>query len=111
MDKKTKQITEVIEQNGFLFQRNRCGEIVGQPYVAQYGPTGLGLMVRIGQKVFANGRIHFPKGTMGLVVKIYLPFTDGKTTDILRVWFEGNDKPTSMKFKDLEGLPTGSLST
>lgn len=60
--------------------------------------------VKIGQRVFSNGRYpEFAKeGVSGIVVKLHEPHTDGRTTDVINVWFEGNSRDNAMKFKDLQ---------
>ncbi|MDO8569819.1 MAG: hypothetical protein Q7R89_03575 [bacterium] len=62
--------------------------------------------VRIGQLVTASGRQYrVPKGTVGIVTKIVIPFNDGRTSDVIAVWFEGCDTSYFMKFEDLELEP------
>ncbi|HBV00812.1 MAG TPA: hypothetical protein DEF00_00250 [Candidatus Taylorbacteria bacterium] len=107
-DQADKQTTEFVEVCGYVIQRQRLKNIFGEPEAIQHGYIA-GSIIRIGQKVFSNGRIHFPAGKMGLVVKIGIPFEKGRTQDIIYVWFEGQERYTAMKFKDLEILPIGSL--
>lgn len=59
-----------------------------------------GREVKLGQKVFSNGRIFVPDGTIGIVVKIHEP-GDGLTSNIFDVWFEGSLDSSLMKTKDL----------
>lgn len=61
--------------------------------------------IKLGQRVYSNGRIWYPAGTLGLVVNIRLPFERGRSYDILDVFFEGDSTSAHMKFKDLQ-LPT-----
>jgi hypothetical protein len=60
--------------------------------------------VKIGQRVVSNGRYpEFAKeGVSGIVTKLDEPHTDGRTTDVINVWFEGNAYPHYMKFRDLQ---------
>lgn len=60
-----------------------------------------GRKVNLGQKVFSNGRMSIPNGTVGIIVEINEPYTDGRTSNILEVWFEGYREPYSMKTKDI----------
>jgi len=68
-----------------------------------------GHIVSLGQKVTSNGRYGHKKGVWGIVVLLEMPFEHGQTSDVIKVWFEGEEDATRMKFKDLDNLPTGSL--
>lgn len=63
---------------------------------------GEGVVWHLGQVVHANGRMFVAEGTLGIIVKIYRPDSDGHTTNILSVFFEGGRIPLDMKPKDLE---------
>lgn len=84
---------ELVEIASFTIKRN-IGGICTQCRIN--GTT----VVNLGQKVFSNGRFGVPDDIMGLVVKINLP-GDGRSSDIIDVWFEGEHNPLHMKFKDL----------
>lgn len=57
--------------------------------------------IKLGQRVYSNGAFATPAGTMGLVVGIEFPHQWGRSSNIIRVWFEGYDMPDNMKFKEL----------
>jgi len=57
---------------------------------------------RIGQRVTATGRFLVPEGTYGIVTSLILPGTEGYTSNVVGVWFEGLGKANFMKFEDLE---------
>ena len=57
--------------------------------------------IKLGQRVYSNGNFAASTGTLGLVVAITPPFKNGRTTDIIQVWFEGDSSPSDMKFTDL----------
>ncbi len=63
------------------------------------------LEVKLGQRVYSNGRFWAPKGTLGIVVGIGVPFENALTTDIIVVHFEGDYCPVHMKFRDLDFAP------
>ncbi len=60
-----------------------------------------GREIRLGQRVYANGRFGAEDGTLGLVTNLATPFSGCRTSDIIDVWFEGFDSAISMKAKDL----------
>jgi hypothetical protein len=61
--------------------------------------------VRVGQKVTASGRFLVPKGTIGIVTSLTVPGEDGRTSNVVAVWFEGLSKANFMKLEDLELEP------
>ncbi len=63
-------------------------------------------LITLGQKVFANGTWAISKGSLGLVVKITEPYTDGRTLDVFDVWFEDQDFFSMMKLRELEPITT-----
>jgi len=60
------------------------------------------LELKLGQRVYSNGRFGPPKGTLGIVVKIGIPYEDGRTNDVIVVHFEGESSSIHMKFRDLD---------
>ncbi len=72
------------------------------------GPSGP--LIKVGQRVVANGNFAKPAGAVGTVQEIILPFSLGRTSDILEVKFDDDKETTSMKFKDLRDVPIGSIS-
>ena len=46
---------------------------------------------------------------MGLVIELEIPYENGRTDNVIIVWFENYQGRSSMKFKDLEPVPVGSL--
>lgn len=91
---KTSETKELVEIGSFAITRN-IGGICTQCRVNDR------TVVNLGQKVYSNGKFGTPNGTMGLVVGIHLP-GDGRTSNIIDVWFEGEHIPLHMKFKDLQ---------
>lgn len=61
-----------------------------------------GRTYRLGQEVVSNGRFAAPKGTVGTLVEIQRPWSDGRTSDFLVVLFGGDVVVAHMKPKDLE---------
>lgn len=61
----------------------------------------LGRKISLGNKVISGGGsgIFEPGGTIGVVERIFEPFTGGRTTDVIDVRFGQHRYP--MKFKDL----------
>ena len=55
----------------------------------------------LGQTVVANGRFAALMGTVGTLIEIQRPWTDGRTSDFLVVLFDGHKVPSHMKPKDL----------
>ncbi|MBI5150952.1 MAG: hypothetical protein HZA34_00040 [Candidatus Pacebacteria bacterium] len=80
------------QKGSFSFVKNDGGQIVSAVYS--------GKEIKLGQKVYSNGRIFVPAGTIGIVVEIHEP-GDGLTSNIFDVWFEGEPSATLMKTKDL----------
>lgn len=62
--------------------------------------TNFGQKISVGDIVVSNGRFLVPKGKHGKVIKIYEPYTNGSTTNILSCNFDG--ETYEMKHKDLE---------
>jgi hypothetical protein len=61
--------------------------------------------VSLGQLVTANGRFGATRGARGLVIKLHVPNTEGRTTDIIDCLFEAvmrEPRMIIMKFKDLD---------
>ena len=59
--------------------------------------------VRVGDQVFAtNHPSQIQSGTLGIVVKIKEPYTNGLTTDVVEVWFVGKKNPTACKLRDVK---------
>lgn len=79
-------------KNSFDLTKEDGGRIISATYS--------GREIKVGQKVYSNGRILVPDGTMGIVVGILEP-GDGLTSNIFAVWFEGETNTTLMKTKDL----------
>ena len=67
-----------------------------------FGIAGIGRNIELGQKVYSNGRIFAPKGTLGIVVGLHMPSESGRTSNIIEVWFEGFQNTREMKLKDLQ---------
>ncbi len=61
-------------------------------------------MIRVGDRVRANGRIFVQAGEMGEVVTLHECFVKGRTNDVIDVaWDNGDpDCPDPMKYKDLD---------
>lgn len=78
-------------KNSFDLTKEDSGRIISAEHS--------GREVKLGQKVFSNGRIFVPDGTIGIVVKIHEP-GDGLTSNIFDVWFEGSLDSFLMKMKD-----------
>lgn len=83
-----------IETRGYILEKDG-GKIIA------ITPVGSTHTIRVGQEVVANGRMFFPAGTKGKVIKIYEPHTEGLTSDVIEVQFEGEPCGSFMKFKDL----------
>jgi len=61
-----------------------------------------GQRVELGQMVTSNKSLGRPiAGTKGIVIEICRPYSHGRSSDILRVHFEGNHIPHWVKFSDL----------
>jgi hypothetical protein len=60
------------------------------------------VVVHLGQRVYSNGRFGPPAGTIGIVAGIDIPGENGRSTNIIEVWFEGEQSPLHMKTKDLQ---------
>ncbi|MDO8590615.1 MAG: hypothetical protein Q7R65_01410 [bacterium] len=67
-----------------------------------FGIAGIGRKIRLGDRVYSNGRIFAPKGTLGIVVGLHMPGESGHTSNIIQVWFEGFSGTRDMKTKDLQ---------
>lgn len=64
--------------------------------------NGVGPNIAVGQKVISNGRWLVPAEVEGTVIKIYEPFNNGRTDDIISVKFSSLKYPLDMKQKDLK---------
>jgi hypothetical protein len=86
---------EMVEVHGHTVRRNIGG-------IATQCQINGSSVVHLGQKVYANGRFGPADGTLGIVVGIDIPGENGRSTDIIEVWFEGEQSPLHMKTKDLQ---------
>lgn len=93
---KISEVEESVEVMGYTIKRN-VGGICTECKV-----SGGSLAVGLGQRVYSNGQFGPPDGTLGIVVGIEIPGHNGHTTNIIKVWFEGQYQPLRMKFKDLQ---------
>lgn len=59
-----------------------------------------GRRIEVGQRVISSGRI-VAKGMGGIVIKLYIPFQGYRTSDVIKVLFDGENFPRSVKFKDI----------
>ena len=55
-----------------------------------------------GQEVVANGSMHVLPGRVGIIQHLTEPHTEGHTTDVLEVLFDGESCAFPMKPKDLD---------
>ncbi len=85
---------EKSEIGGYILEKDG-GKIIA------ITPAGSTHTIRVGQEVVANGRMFFPAGTKGKVIKIYEPHAERLTSDVIGVQFEGESCCSFMKFKDL----------
>lgn len=92
---KLSESEEMVEINGMAVRRNIGG------IATRFEANGGSLAVNLGQRVYANGHFGPPDGTLGIVIGINLP-GDGRTTNCIDVWFEGECQVLHMKFKDLQ---------
>jgi len=87
--------TESVEVHGHTVRRY-IGGIVTQCQI-----NG-SVVVHLCQRVYSNGRFGPPAGTMGIVAGIDIPGENSRSTNIIEVWFEGEQSPLHMKTKDLQ---------
>ncbi len=100
-------VLQKFEKDGLLFEHEQSmynGKPEGEGQIVAVSIAGVTPRYRIGlgQLVFANGRYLVENGRLGIVVKIFLSFEEGRTTDILDVHFEGLRNACRIKFKDLD---------
>ncbi len=93
---------------GYKVKRFKHDVVAGRITALQHGETS-GPIAHLGQKVFSNGRFAATKGTMGIVVDLKMPYENGKTGDVIVVWFENHQAAKHMKFHDLEQVQVGRL--
>jgi hypothetical protein len=86
----------VEDCSGYLIERN-SSLIISITSGSRFGPK-----ISLGQLVRSSGRFFATKGTIGIVVGIRAPYTEGLTSNVFEVWFEGSRRPEMMKFKDLD---------
>lgn len=91
-------MSTTFRKNGFEITKDYGDRIIS----VVCGINGFGREVKLGQRVYSNGRILVPEGVLGIIVKINEPDCEGRTTNIFDVWFEDHDHTTSMKIKDLK---------
>lgn len=101
---------EIIERYGCTILKIKDGTCRGKILAMKSGSEGSeGFIVSIGQRVTSKNGSLIPVGTFGLVIEIGVPLTGCSTSDVIKVWFEGQMSPIDMKFRDLSDLPVGSL--
>lgn len=60
----------------------------------------------VGDRVVSNGRnVVIPDGTRGVITTLVCPYTDGRTSNIIRVNFKDGIGPYWMKFEEIRTLP------
>lgn len=87
----------VLQRNGLTFEMSEGGN-----WDKVYADNHPEYALCLGKMVTANGRFAVREGTRGIIVKINLPYEEGRTVDIIDVWFEKAHGPSSMKHKDLK---------
>jgi len=60
----------------------------------------------VGDRVVSNGRnAVIPNGTLGVITTLTCPYTDERTSDVIRVNFKDGIGPYWMKFEEIQTLP------
>jgi hypothetical protein len=85
-------LPQIFKKNGMVLCRR--GERIVR--ISENGRS-----VNVGDTVISSGRIFSPAGTRGVVIGLSEPFTNGRTTDIIRVRWPNREGPAQMKFGDL----------
>ena len=91
-------MVEEISRGAYLFEKWN-DKIISVTYTNTKGESK---KITLNQLVFSNGRIFEKRGKRGFVKEIYLPSTEGLTSNILGVSFNLSGGHVRMKFKDLE---------
>ena len=90
--------TTKFQKNGFEITKDDGGRIIS---VIENADCAVAREIKLGQKVYSNGRLLIPDGIFGIVVGLHEPYHNSRTTNIFEVWFEGDSHTTFMKTKDL----------